>query len=56
MKDITYLPITVMWPKPIIVQNFFVVTSHMYIPENKTVGVFEGGWYIKIVNLIKKQL
>ena len=43
MKDITYLPITVMCPKPIIVQNLFVVTSHMYIPENKTDGVFEGG-------------
>ena len=42
MKDITYLPITVTWPKPIIVQNFFVVTSHMYIPENKTDDVFEG--------------
>ena len=42
MKDITYLPITVMCPKPIIVQNFFVVTSHMYIPENKIDDVFEG--------------
>ena len=39
-----------------IVQSFFVVTSHMYIPENKTDGVFEGGWYVKIVNLIKTQL
>ena len=55
MKDITYLPIIVMWPKPIIVQNFFVVTSHMYIPENETDGVFWGGWYVKIVNLIKTQ-
>ena len=52
MKDMTCVPLTVMWPKPIIVQNFFVVTSHMYIPENKTDGVFEGGWYVKIVNLI----
>ena len=54
MKDITYLPMTDMWPKPIIVQNFFVVTSHMYIPENKTDGIFEGGRYVKIVNLIEK--
>ena len=53
MKDITYLPITVTWPKPIIVQNFFVVTSHMYIPENKTDSGFEGGRIVKIVNLIK---
>ena len=36
-----------------IVQSFFVVTSHMYIPENKTDGIFEGGGYIKIVNLIE---
>ena len=42
MKDITCVPLTVMWPKPIIVQNFFVVTSHMYIPENKIDDVFEG--------------
>ena len=55
MKDITYLPMTVMRPMPIIVQNFFVVTSHMYMPENKTDGVFEGGGYVKIVNLIKTQ-
>ena len=53
MKDITYLPIIVMCPKPIIVQNFFVVTSHMYIPENKTDDIFEGAGYVKIVNLIK---
>ena len=53
MKDITYSPKTDMWPKPIIVQNFFVVTSHMYIPENKTDGIFEGGGYVKIVNLIE---
>ena len=53
MKDITYLPIIVMCPKPIIVQNFFVVTSHMYIPENKTDDIFEGAGYVKILNLIK---
>ena len=53
MKDITCVPLTVMWPKPIIVQNFFVVTSHMYIPENKTDDIFEGAGYVKIVNLIK---
>ena len=41
-KPLTYVPVTVMWPKPIIVQNFFVVTSHMYIPENKIDDVFEG--------------
>ena len=53
MKDITCVPLTVMWPKPIIVQNFFVVTSHMYIPENKTDGGFKEGRIVKIVNLIK---
>ena len=53
MKDINYVPTTVMLPKPIIVQNFFVVTSHMYIPENQTDGGFEGGRIVKIVNLIK---